>query len=288
MESKFKMALPYLIVMILALSVSLLLSPAWGGRVLFWIGMVVGAFCLLGFIGSFLDEETSTETADSESLFGAFEGGVIFTSGSNSGDPSLGGRSDFESLIRDLGFVPDWRVRKAAAERLGQEGGSRGVEPLIVALADRNKNVRAAAAEALGYVGDTRAIEPLIAASNDKTLLVREAAATTLTLLGVPAERLAASDSLESNLQFTTVANSWDDVDDIAAEMGEMHFQCPKCRVYERVNNVGAVLLKADANLLKRIDCVECGYTYDARARLKQGECPGWDYSDPANPVPKG
>jgi hypothetical protein len=286
MESKLKMAVPYLMVMVLALSASLFLSPMWGGRVLFWIGLAVGAFCLLGFIGSFLDDKSSTQEGNQENLFEAFEGGIVFVD-SDSRASSLDGRSDFESLIQALEFLPDWRVRKAAAEELGQKGGSRGVDPLIGALADRNKNVRAAAAEALGYVGDARAIEPLIAASNDRTLLVREAAATTLNFLGVTAEDLAASDGPESNLKYSVVSFSWDDADDIIAEMGEMYFQCPKCRVHERVNNVGALMLRADPNHLKTIACVECGHTYDARACLTQGECPGWDYSDPANPVPR-
>lgn len=57
MKLKYKDAIPYAIIMVLALSASFLLSPIWGGGVLFWIGLIVGVFMLLVAIGMFLPDK---------------------------------------------------------------------------------------------------------------------------------------------------------------------------------------------------------------------------------------
>ena len=59
MKLKYKDAIPYAIIMVLALSASFLLSPIWSGGVLFWIGLIVGFFMLLVAIGTFLPDKAS-------------------------------------------------------------------------------------------------------------------------------------------------------------------------------------------------------------------------------------
>lgn len=63
-------------------------------------------------------------------------------------------------------------------------------------------------------------------------------------------------------------------------EMGEMYFQCPKCGSYERVNDIGKMMLKSDPNYFARIECIKCRHPYNARSRIRQGRCPGFDYSE--------
>ena len=58
--------------------------------------------------------------------------------------------------------------------------GTAAVDPLIQALALRNKHTFDVAAEALGMIGDTRAVEPLIVALMDQDENVRQAAAKAL------------------------------------------------------------------------------------------------------------
>ena len=41
----------YLIVAGVSFSVAFLLSPFWGGRVLFWIGLIIGILCCFGIYG---------------------------------------------------------------------------------------------------------------------------------------------------------------------------------------------------------------------------------------------
>lgn len=74
----------------------------------------------------------------------------------------------------------NWRVRKGAAEALGQIGDPRAVKRLTAALKDEHSGVRQAAAEALGGIGDARAVEPLVTALKDKYYPVRKAAAEAL------------------------------------------------------------------------------------------------------------
>lgn len=54
------------------------------------------------------------------------------------------------------------------------------MEPLILALKDKNPNVRMSATKALVRIGDPRAVEPLIAALNDKNEYVRKIVAREL------------------------------------------------------------------------------------------------------------
>jgi HEAT repeat protein len=89
------------------------------------------------------------------------------------------------TLLRD----PDQmeRVRKAAAEALGQIGGP-ATELLVRALNDRSVGLRQAAAEALGNAGDTAALRALSAlVSGDKDSGVRRAAAAALGKMGAEA-----------------------------------------------------------------------------------------------------
>lgn len=78
------------------------------------------------------------------------------------------------------------------------------------------------------------------------------------------------------SLSFYTI--SGDEIDRIDKEMGEMYFQCPKCGTYERVNNIGKALLATNPSSFTSIECVKCKHKYNARARLKKGRCPGFDY----------
>lgn len=68
------------------------------------------------------------------------------------------------------------------------------------------------------------------------------------------------------------------DADRVAGEMSEMYFQCPRCGTYEQVNNIGKMMLACDPNSFTSIECIKCKHGYNARARLRKGECPGFDY----------
>jgi HEAT repeat protein len=75
----------------------------------------------------------------------------------------------------------DLSVRMAAAEVLGRIGDLRAVEPLIAVLNDnRYDDVCKVAMAALGKIGDSRALEPLLAALKSNSLSVRQAAASAL------------------------------------------------------------------------------------------------------------
>ena len=79
-------------------------------------------------------------------------------------------------------------VREAAAGALFKFGRS-AVEPLIVALKDRDYNVRMAAIGVLGKVGDARAVEPLLAALKHSDSGLREAASGALDKIGSTGQR---------------------------------------------------------------------------------------------------
>ena len=93
-------------------------------------------------------------------------------------------KEDAPGLLKALEYQKHWRVRRDAAEALGQIGDARAVGPLIAALRDDISSVRQAAAEALGQIGDTSAVEPLIAALRAASLGVRRAAADALGQIG--------------------------------------------------------------------------------------------------------
>ncbi len=83
-----------------------------------------------------------------------------------------------------------WRMSsqpwQTAAERLGELGDSRAVEPLIVALNYRKNDTHRYAAEALGKLGDRRAVGPLIATLKNADTVLAEKAAEALGKLGDP------------------------------------------------------------------------------------------------------
>lgn len=91
---------------------------------------------------------------------------------------------DVEGLIEALSYQDDANVRRAAAEALGQVGGSQAAEALVAALRDPQEPVRKAAAEALGKVGDAdtvKLLEPLVGDSDEN---VRRAALEAVIRIG--------------------------------------------------------------------------------------------------------
>ena len=75
-------------------------------------------------------------------------------------------------------------VRLVAAWALGEIKDGRAVEPLIAKLKDKDIDVRATAAGALGQIGDVRAVESLIATLKDTNVGVRMRAAKALGQIG--------------------------------------------------------------------------------------------------------
>ena len=75
-----------------------------------------------------------------------------------------------------------WVAKQDWAQCIGI--GSDAVEPLLLALADKDSQVREGAARALGQVADVRAVEPLIALLNNKKSELRQTAARALGQLG--------------------------------------------------------------------------------------------------------
>lgn len=92
----------------------------------------------------------------------------------------------------------DYYMRERAVKALARIGDLRAVEPLVVALNDREMTVRRAVVRALASMGDTRAVPPLIAALEVKDL--RESAAWALGELVDP----RAIDSLIATLKDET------------------------------------------------------------------------------------
>ncbi|MCE5337213.1 MAG: HEAT repeat domain-containing protein [Methanomicrobiaceae archaeon] len=88
----------------------------------------------------------------------------------------IGNRRAIEALIGSLHREPDGEVRATVAEALGYMGSGQAIEPLALALRDRDELVKIAAARSLGYMGDNRALEPLILALSDVDDRVRHAA----------------------------------------------------------------------------------------------------------------
>lgn len=87
----------------------------------------------------------------------------------------------FQPLMRALqNLISDGAGHALAAQKLGELGDSRAVEPLLQALHDRSSEVRANAIEALGKLGDRRAVEPLIQCLQDSDFFARTRAAWAL------------------------------------------------------------------------------------------------------------
>lgn len=87
-------------------------------------------------------------------------------------------KKDVAGLIRALQTQKDASMREAAAAALGQIGDARAVDPLIVALKDRDWDVCIAAARSLGQ---------MIAALGESDPELREAASRALVQIGAPA-----------------------------------------------------------------------------------------------------
>ena len=130
----------------------------------------------------------------------------------------LKAKKDVNGLIKALSYQKDPSVNQAAAKALGQIGDARAIEPLIVALNNRNRLVIQAVATALVWFGapavkplvsaiktarqhdpifqiapqilaqirDRRAVEPLINALKDSYLVVQQASAQALGQIGDP------------------------------------------------------------------------------------------------------
>jgi ribosomal protein S27AE len=78
---------------------------------------------------------------------------------------------------------------------------------------------------------------------------------------------------------YRVISASSEEVNQNAAQMGEMYFDCPKCGNAQRINNVGKMMLKANPASFSNMKCTKCGATFDAGPRVKFGKCPGFDYS---------
>jgi len=95
----------------------------------------------------------------------------------------LKARWDVDGLINALNHG-DYRIRKKAAEALGEMKAKEAVDALIKTLKDENSEVRKSAASALGRIGDERAIKPLVEVLKDESLDVRFEAAKSLKEIG--------------------------------------------------------------------------------------------------------
>jgi len=83
----------------------------------------------------------------------------------------------------------DWKVREAAAKKLGELQDAHSVESLMGALKDLNPRVRQAAVASLVRIGPP-AVRSLVAALKSKHADARLAAASALAQIGTPAVRL--------------------------------------------------------------------------------------------------
>jgi HEAT repeat protein len=93
---------------------------------------------------------------------------------------------------------PDRLVGQSAIMSLAKLGDARAVAPLVAALKDGNQFTRRVAVNALGAIGDAGAIEPLIAALDDQDGDVREAVCAALKALGYAVETDQGSPGLPS------------------------------------------------------------------------------------------
>ena len=93
-------------------------------------------------------------------------------------------KGDSPGLLKALEYQGNWRVRRDAAEALGQMGDSVAVKPLVAALKDGTSSVCLAAALALGQIGDAGAVEPLIAILKSPAGNVRKGVAEALGQIG--------------------------------------------------------------------------------------------------------
>ena len=117
-------------------------------------------------------------------------------------------KKNVKGLIKALNYKKEEKVRRGAAEALGQLGDPRAVEPLIKALGDFDGSVCESAAKALGELGDDRAVDPLLKVLGDSVdgFVCRRSAAEALRKLGDPR-------SVEQLLEEASSASMGDFVD---------------------------------------------------------------------------
>jgi len=125
------------------------------GVTVFWYPNkeAVGGFIILGSDPPDVKYEAGSKTGDEPNSKEIVT--VIFSALANGGEPAI------EPLIQILKDDENSDYRSKAAVVLGDIGDARAVEPLIMALHDKDGNVRVKAAMALGSLGDERAKEPL-------------------------------------------------------------------------------------------------------------------------------
>ncbi len=120
------------------------------------------------------------------------------------------GTATREELIEAL-KSPDWRIRSAAARKLGEMKENSAVEPLIRCLGEKdNPWVRSVAAQALAMIEDPRAMGPLVEALADENRMVRRWAIVGLRAVGdascIPVlEELARTDPKNSRSAKMTI-----------------------------------------------------------------------------------
>jgi len=93
-------------------------------------------------------------------------------------------QKDIPALIHALRYN-DFEIQTSAAQALGALG-TEGINELILALKDKNKDVRLGIIEALSVIRDQRAVPPLIELLNDKSNEVRWETAIALGEIGGP------------------------------------------------------------------------------------------------------
>jgi HEAT repeat protein len=90
------------------------------------------------------------------------------------------------------------KVREDSARALGNLGDPSAVEPLVLALRDKNSLVRAYAARALGELKDVRGVDGLRTVMADGNPRVRDEAKRSLDLIVRAQTRMARFDSVAS------------------------------------------------------------------------------------------
>ena len=78
------------------------------------------------------------------------------------------------------------------------------------------------------------------------------------------------SNNLPAN--FVTFGSA--DLDRASRQMGELYFQCPNCETYERVNDIGKLMLQQNPTYFTSVNCIECNHEYNARDRIQKGTIP--------------
>lgn len=90
-------------------------------------------------------------------------------------------------LHKALDAEPDVEVRQSVVAAVAAMKDAASVEPLVVALGDKDKVVRTVAVQGLGAIKDSRALDPLLEVlSNDDDAMIRMRAASALARIGDP------------------------------------------------------------------------------------------------------